>query len=90
MHTIFLSQNIHTILIITNNNPRKHFYSLYQNKTYHGGIIMYYVAPEIRDRFESLSPALKNIILEKNVQLNTIHDLIRVLEEIVSEAENEN
>lgn len=51
---------------------------------------MSYVAPEIRDRFESLSPALKNIILERNVQLNTIHDLIRVLEEIVSESENEN
>ena len=48
---------------------------------------MSYVAPELKERFESLSPGLRNIILERNVQLNTVHDLIRVLEEIVSEAE---
>lgn len=48
---------------------------------------MSYVAPEIREKFESLSVNLKNAILERDVQLNNIHDLIRVLEEIVKEAE---
>ena len=44
-----------------------------------------YVAPELRDKFETLSVDLKNVILEKDVQLNTIHDLIAVLEKIVAE-----
>lgn len=48
---------------------------------------MSYVAPQLREKFESLSIDLKNAILERNVQLNTIHDLIRVLEDIVKEAE---
>ncbi|GAA0802307.1 hypothetical protein GCM10008910_33600 [Faecalicatena orotica] len=48
-----------------------------------------YVAPELRDKFESLPINLKNCILEKNVQLKTIHDLIRVLEDIVAEGEAE-
>lgn len=48
-----------------------------------------YVAPEIRDKFETLSIDLKNTILERNVQLNTIHDLIAVLEQIVNEAEGQ-
>lgn len=48
-----------------------------------------YVAPEVRDKFETLSVELKNIILERDVQLNTIHDLIRVLEEIVEEGSEE-
>lgn len=46
-----------------------------------------YVAPELRDKFETLSIDLKNTILERNVQLNTIYDLIAVLEQIVAEAE---
>lgn len=46
-----------------------------------------YVAPEIRDKFETLSVDLKNIILERNVQLRSIHDLIQVLEDIVRESE---
>lgn len=46
-----------------------------------------YVSPEVRDKFETLSIDLKNIILERNVRLNNIHDLIRVLEDIVGEAE---
>lgn len=41
-----------------------------------------YVAPEIREKFETLSVDLKNDILERNVQLNTIYDLIAVLEVI--------
>ena len=46
-----------------------------------------YVAPEIREKFETLSINLKNVILERNVQLNNIHDLIAVLEDIVKESE---
>lgn len=44
-----------------------------------------YVAPELREKFETLSVDLKNIILERNVQLNNIYDLIAVLEDIVEE-----
>ena len=46
-----------------------------------------YVAPEIREKFETLSVDLKNIILERNVQLNNIYDLIAVLEDIVNEGD---
>ncbi len=44
-----------------------------------------YVSPKIQDKFETLSVDLKNSILERNVQLNTLQDLIKVLEEIVEE-----
>lgn len=47
-----------------------------------------YIAPELREKFETLSDDLKNIILERNVPLNNIHDLIAVLEDIVAEGEN--
>lgn len=46
-----------------------------------------YIVPEIRDKFETLSVNLKNIILERNVQLNNMYDLIAVLEQIVAEGE---
>lgn len=46
---------------------------------------MSYIDPKIRPQFESLSIDLKNAILEQNVQLYTLNDLIRVLENIVSE-----
>lgn len=46
-----------------------------------------YVSPDIEDKFETLSIDLKNMILERNVQLNNIYDLIAVLEDIVAEAE---
>ena len=49
---------------------------------------MSYIAPELRDKFESLSQELKDQILKRNVKLNNIQDLIRVLEEIVAEAES--
>ena len=39
---------------------------------------MSYVSPELRPKFETLSIELKDMILERNVELNTIHDLIRV------------
>ena len=45
-----------------------------------------YVSPDVREKFETLSIDLKNIILERDVELNTIYDLIAVLEQIVAEA----
>ncbi|NLL73112.1 MAG: hypothetical protein GX237_06245 [Clostridiales bacterium] len=50
---------------------------------------MSYVAPAIKEKFETLSVDLKNVILERDVQLYTIHDLINVLDEIVKEADAE-
>lgn len=50
---------------------------------------MSYVAPAIKDKFESLSIDLKNAILERDANLNNIQDLIQVLEQIVSEGEKE-
>lgn len=44
---------------------------------------MSYIAPAVQAKFESLSIDLKNEILERNVQINSIYDLINVLEEIV-------
>lgn len=46
-----------------------------------------YVSPKLRDKFESLPVELKDSILKRNVQLENIHDLIHVLEQIVEEAE---
>lgn len=46
-----------------------------------------YVSPALREKFETLSIDLKNRVLERNVRLETIHDLINVLEKIVSEDE---
>ena len=48
---------------------------------------MSYVSPAIRSQFESLSIDLKNAILSRNVHLENLHDLIAVLERIVSEGE---
>ena len=42
-----------------------------------------------KDKFETLSTDLKNLILERNVELNNMQDLIRVLEQIVEEGEAE-
>lgn len=47
-----------------------------------------YVSPAVREKFESLSIDLKNSILERNVRLETVFDLINVLEEIVTESES--
>ncbi|WP_192848875.1 hypothetical protein [Roseburia sp. 499] len=47
-----------------------------------------YVAPGLQDKFESLSTELKNCILERNVRINTLQDLINVLEQIVKEGES--
>jgi hypothetical protein len=50
---------------------------------------MSYVAPAIKDKFETLSTDLKNVILERDVELYSMQDLIQVLENIVSEADEE-
>lgn len=50
---------------------------------------MSYIAPQVKERFDSLSVELRNLILERDVQVNTIHDLIRVLGDIVKEGEGE-
>lgn len=50
---------------------------------------MSYVAPAIRDKFETLSVDLKNVILERNVQINNLQDLVNVLDAIVKEADAE-
>lgn len=49
---------------------------------------MSYVAPAIREKFETLSIDLKNNILDRDVKLYTIHDLINVLEDIVKEGDS--
>jgi hypothetical protein len=54
-----------------------------------GGLNMSYVAPAIREKFETLSVDLKNTILDRDVKLYTIHDLINVLDDIVKEADKE-
>lgn len=48
---------------------------------------MSHVAPAIRDKFESLPIELKDAILKRNVNLNNMQDLIKVLEQIVAEGE---
>lgn len=50
---------------------------------------MSYVAPAIKEKFETLSIDLKNVILERNVELYTVNDLIKILDEIVEEADKE-
>ena len=46
---------------------------------------MSYIAPNMQAKFETLSIDLKNTILERYVQIYTLQDLIKVLEEIVHE-----
>lgn len=48
---------------------------------------MSYIAPQVQEKFESLSVDLKNVILERNVTINSLQDLIQVLEQIVAENE---
>lgn len=50
---------------------------------------MSYIAPQVKEKFDTLSVDLRNIIMERDVQINTIHDLIRVLGDIVNEGEAE-
>lgn len=48
---------------------------------------MTYISPGVQEKFETLSIDLKNAILERNEKIEDIHDLIRVLEDIVKEGE---
>mgnify|MGYP001392142077 CR=1 FL=1 len=50
---------------------------------------MTYVSPAIEDKFNTLDKELRDFILERNVELYTIHDLINVLEQIVSESDKQ-
>lgn len=50
---------------------------------------MSYVSPSIRMKFETLPIDLKNVILERNVQLNNMQDLMQVLEDIIAEGEED-
>lgn len=51
----------------------------------HEVIAMSYVSPSVREKFETLSVDLKNAVLERGEDINTIHDLIRILGDIVKE-----
>ena len=46
-----------------------------------------YVAPTVQGRFNTLSKGLQDMILEKNVRIETLQDLINVLGVIVKENE---
>ena len=48
-----------------------------------------YMGLGIKDKFVPLSTDLKNLVVERNVELNNMQDLIRVLEQIVEEGEAE-
>lgn len=48
---------------------------------------MSYVSPALRSRFESLFIDQKNEILSRNVTLNSLQDLMAVLQQIVEEGE---
>ena len=48
---------------------------------------MSYINPALQSKFETLSIELKNAILNKDVQINTMQDLINVLGEIVTEGD---
>lgn len=51
-----------------------------------GGSVMSYIDPSLKEQFESLPTELKNNILERNVHLNTMTDLVAVLEDIAKES----
>jgi predicted RecB family endonuclease len=48
-------------------------------------IIMSYVDPSVRKQFDTLSPELQKAILVKDVSIRSLKDLIKVLENFVSE-----
>lgn len=50
-----------------------------------GGIRMSHVSEKVRPYFENLSIDLKNEILKRDVEINTLLDLIKCLEAIVDE-----
>lgn len=46
---------------------------------------MSHINPRLREQFESMPVELKNEILSRNVNLETMNDLMAVLEQIVQE-----
>ena len=46
-----------------------------------------YIAPAVKDKFETLSVDLKNYILSRDVKINNMFDLIAELNKIVEEEE---
>ncbi len=48
---------------------------------------MSHISPKLKTQFESLSIDLKNEILSRDVTINSLHDLIGVLQQIIDEAE---
>lgn len=48
---------------------------------------MSYVDPKIKSQFESMPIDLKNVILARNVRLETMADLMACLEAIIQEGE---
>ncbi len=54
-----------------------------------GDLMSSYIAPAIEKQFRTLSPELRSLILERNVNLQNLRDLIQVLEDIVAEGEAE-
>lgn len=54
-----------------------------------GDLMSSYIAPAIEEQFRTLSPELRSLILERNVNLQNLRDLIQVLEDIVAEGEAE-
>jgi len=47
---------------------------------------MAYIDSKVKRQFDSLSPELRKAINDKNVDINSLQDLIRILESIVNEA----
>lgn len=45
------------------------------------------ISPKVRSQFDSLSVELQNAILARNVTINTLYDLIGVLDDIIREEE---
>jgi hypothetical protein len=43
---------------------------------------MFSVSPEMKPKFDSLSQNLKDAIVEKDVPINSLQDIIKVLEDI--------
>ena len=48
---------------------------------------MPYISPNVREKFNSLSPELQDVILSRGEDIQSIHDLIRILDKIVKEGE---
>ncbi|GHU61488.1 hypothetical protein FACS189418_1260 [Clostridia bacterium] len=48
---------------------------------------MSYIAPQIQEKFDTLSVNLQDQILSRDVKIYTLQDLVQILGKIVKEAE---